>query len=94
MAYVHLGADITVPENEIIGIFDMDITTVTAGAREYLARAQRHGGIYYVSLDVVPRSFVVTAGRVYVTTVARRTLRGRACVRAYEDSGASAGTRR
>jgi len=74
--YVHLGADISVPENEIVGFFDADKTTVTETAREFLRKAQKSGRVYYVSLDL-PRSFVVSDERVYITNVTCETLSAR-----------------
>ena len=44
---LHIGNGKTVHQRDIIGIFDMDNTTVTAAGREYLARAQREGRVSY-----------------------------------------------
>ena len=74
--YIHLGSDVTVAENEIIGIFDIERTSVEKSVNEYLSRCQKSGSIYYVSLDM-PKSFVVCADCVYVTNVGSATLKQR-----------------
>jgi hypothetical protein len=55
---LHIGNGKTVHQRDIIGIFDMDNTTVTAAGREYLARAQREGRVSYADYDI-PRSFIL-----------------------------------
>ena len=74
--YIHLGSDVTVAENEIIGIFDIERTSVEKSVNEYLSRCQKSGSIYYVSLDM-PKSFVVCTDCVYVTNVGSATLKQR-----------------
>ena len=54
---LHIGNGKTVQQRDIIGIFDMDNTTVTAAGREYLSRAQREGRVSYADYDI-PRSFI------------------------------------
>ena len=72
MVYLHLGSDVTVHSDDIIGIFDIERTTVNKAVNEFLKHTQKAGGIYYVSLDL-PKSFVVTANtnenKVYVSNV-------------------------
>ena len=74
--YIHLGSDVTVAENDIIGIFDIERTSVEKSVNEYLSRCQKSGSIYYVSLDM-PKSFVVCSDCVYVTNVGSATLKQR-----------------
>ncbi len=65
---------------DILGVFDLDNTTVQKATREYLAAAEQRGGVVTVSYDL-PRSFVVTAqadGRtVYLSPVSAGTLKAR-----------------
>ena len=56
--YIQLGEDTVVSSEDIIGIFDLDSTTVSMKTREYLSRAQKEGNVINVSSDL-PRSFVV-----------------------------------
>lgn len=75
--YVHIGGDYTISDSYILGIFDLDQTT--AGAVDtvrYLNEAERSGRIEIVSPEL-PRSFIVTLDRVYVSPVSVATLRKR-----------------
>ena len=56
--YLHLGQNIVVPEQVIVGIFDLDNTTGSHITRKYLADAEKAGNVISVS-DELPRSFVV-----------------------------------
>ena len=74
--YLHLGNDISVPVNEIIGIFDIEKVTVQKYMNDYLSFCQKNGKIYYVSLDM-PKSIVVCTDTVYISNVSCLTLRKR-----------------
>lgn len=74
--YFHLGSDVTVHNNDVIGIFDIERVTVNKDVNEFLKVSQKSGKIYYVSLDL-PKSFVVTGSKVYVTNVSTLTLKKR-----------------
>ena len=60
----------------MIGIFDMDNTSVSKRTREFLAKAQSEGAV--VPCDDLPKSYVVTLEygmvKVYESTLASRTL--------------------
>ena len=58
--YLHLGQNTIVHDGEIIGIFDLDITSQSHRTREYLNRAERSGQVVNVS-EELPKSFVVCA---------------------------------
>jgi len=79
--YLHLGSDTSVKTSDIVGIFDMDNTTVSAKTRSFLKRAQKRGEILDVTEDL-PKSFIVaqTAAkdRIYISSLATRTLLKRA----------------
>ena len=79
--YLHLGSDVTVMTDEIIGIFDMDNTTVSAKTRAFLKQAQKNGEIYDVTEDL-PKSFIVTEymkkNNVFISSLATSTLLKRA----------------
>lgn len=76
--YISLGSDVSVHKNDIIGIFDIEKTSVVRSVNDYLSGCQKSGRIYYVSLDM-PKSFVVCDDCVYVTNVGASTIgkRGR-----------------
>ncbi len=58
----------------IVGIFDFDAVTQEGSAtREFLRRAQEMDQLEPVSADL-PRSFVVTVERVYLSPISAATL--------------------
>lgn len=75
--YLHLGEKTTVLDSEVLGVFDMDTTTVMKSTRQYLTNAQKTGKVVPVSYDL-PKSFVITASgedyTVYTSPVAPATL--------------------
>lgn len=72
--YLHLGQSTVVNFNEIVGIFDIDNTTVSKNTREYLSRAEKQGMVVYVSQDL-PKSFIVMKnGTVYISQISPATL--------------------
>ena len=75
--YLHLGSDVVVLKSSVIGIFDLDTSTVSKHTRDYLARAERGGRVVTVSYEL-PRSFVAAFedGRltVYISQLSSQTL--------------------
>ena len=74
--YLHLGSDVSVNVNEIVGIFDIEKVTVQSYMNDYLSFCQKNSKIYYVSLDM-PKSIVVCTDTVYISNVSCLTLRKR-----------------
>ena len=56
--YLHLGKGAVVRKDEIVGIFDLDITSQSHLTRKYLAMAEKAGEVESVS-EELPKSFVV-----------------------------------
>lgn len=75
--YLHLGENTVVNSKEIIGIFDMDTSTVNKATRDYLNLAQKNNKIIYVNFDL-PKSFVVTNDKVFISPLNTGTLLKRA----------------
>lgn len=76
--YLHLGVDSVVRCRDIIGIFDLDNTTVSKITRETLNKAEKNGETVTVGFDI-PKSFVVCAekrgeNKVYISPVTPATL--------------------
>ena len=76
--YLHLGQSTVIKTNTIIGIFDLDNTTVMKSTREYLNKAHKDGDVINVS-DELPKSFTVTEDKkngrkVYIAQPAVSTL--------------------
>ena len=76
--YVHLGQSTVIRSHEIIGIFDLEKTTISRPTRDFLAAATARGAVVNVSPEM-PKSFVVAAekGRpatVYISQISPATL--------------------
>ena len=81
--YLHLGQEVVVRHADIIGVFDMDNTTISPHTRDFLRKAENDGRVTYVSMDL-PKSFTVCAPKgakgdrqVYISQIAPSTLRKR-----------------
>lgn len=60
--YLHLGNGTVVREDELIGIFDLDSTTVSKRTREYLKKSELKGQVTSVGYEL-PKSFAVCAAK-------------------------------
>ena len=60
--YLHLGKGSIVNDREIVGIFDLDITSQSHLTRKYLSTAEKAGQVE-TACDDLPKSFVVCEGR-------------------------------
>ena len=56
--YLHAGNNKNIREKDIIGIFDMDNSTVSHITRKYLADAQREERVVSAK-DEIPKSFIL-----------------------------------
>lgn len=81
--YLHLGGDIVIQKRSIVGIFDLDTTTISKHTRNYLALAEKEGRVVNVSYEL-PKSFVVCmegkTARVYISQISSQTLARRFAV--------------
>lgn len=57
--YLHIGQNEILPEERIIGIFDLDKAGYGNRAKEFLSRAEQEGVVMDTSGDELPKSFVV-----------------------------------
>lgn len=76
--YLHLGMDKVITFDDIIGIFDLDTTTVSKNTRNYLAQAEKAGIVENVCYDL-PKSFIVCRNKkgedkVYIAQISSSTL--------------------
>lgn len=79
--YLHLGNDVLVKTDEVIGIFDLDNTTVSKKTRDFLNKAEKKKEVITVSYDL-PKSFVICSDkkenqRVYLSLLSTATLQKR-----------------
>ena len=59
--YLELGQETVITDKNILGIFDLDNTTVSKATREYINKASKNGECITVSFEELPKSFIVTA---------------------------------
>ena len=75
--YIHIGDNIDVNSRRIIGIFDLEASSVSGITKEFLNYAGKSGNVTS-AIDNVPKSFVVACdGRgedVYLSTVRTQTI--------------------
>ena len=57
--YLHAGNNKNIREKRIIGIFDIENSTVSDVTRKYLAGAEKRGEVESASGDEIPKSFIV-----------------------------------
>ena len=75
--YLHIGEDTVIRDKDIIGIFDMDTSTVNKATRDYLKKAEQEKRVVYVNYDL-PKCFVVTDKKVFISPINTSTLSKRA----------------
>ena len=56
--YLHIGNGITVRKKDIIGIFDLDSSTVSSVTKKYINKNEKEGNILYGDYDL-PRTFIL-----------------------------------
>ena len=64
--YLHLGQNTVVPEDTVIGIFDIDNSSWSYITRNYLNEAEKNKKLINIS-DDIPKSFVLCGGKTYNT---------------------------
>ncbi len=80
--YLHLGSNISVPTDDIVGIFDLDHASTSATTRAFLRAAEEEGMVVTVGTEL-PKSVVVCCPRgswqrLYISPLAPATLVRRA----------------
>ncbi|MBE6969347.1 MAG: DUF370 domain-containing protein [Ruminococcaceae bacterium] len=79
--YLHLGGDMVVATEAVLGIFDLDNASWSKHTRAFLRRVQQEGRVINVTEDL-PRSMVLCRvngeERVYISLLSSATLMKRA----------------
>lgn len=77
--YLQIGNDMMVKKSTIIGIFDMDNTSVSRRTKLFLKKAQQEGAI--IPCDDLPKSYILAReygmDRVYESVLSSATLEKR-----------------
>ncbi|MCQ2417090.1 MAG: DUF370 domain-containing protein [Oscillospiraceae bacterium] len=79
--YIHLGERISIHDSTVIGVFDLENTTIGPDTRSYLKRLEQEGKAVNVSTEM-PKSFVVCQEQgvetAYISSISVATLKKRA----------------
>ncbi len=77
---LHLGSDFVIHTKNIVGIFDLDQTTIGEKTRLFLQKAEQDGIMVDASEDL-PKSFLVVTvygeTRIYLSSLSCNTLKKR-----------------
>lgn len=71
--YIYLGGNTVISSNEILGIFDMDNSTVNKATRDYLSNSEKNKKVIYVNYEL-PKSFIVCKDKIYICPLNTSTL--------------------
>lgn len=78
--YLHLGQETIIRTKEILGIFDIDTTSISRHTRKFLNLAQKAGQVVNVTSEL-PKSFILTntdnETKVYISQISASTLKKR-----------------
>ena len=56
--YIHIGNNKVVRDTEILGVFDLDSSTVSINTRNYLSNAQKEKRVITLGYEL-PKSFII-----------------------------------
>ena len=75
--YIHLGQETVVNEKDIIGIFDLESTTISKRTRDFLNKAEKKKQVTTVSYEL-PKSFILcqenNETKIYISQISSSTL--------------------
>lgn len=77
--YIHLGQSTVIRTEDVIGIFDIETSSVSKRTRDYLSKAEKNGEVINVAEDL-PKSFIVCKNKnkkekkVYLSQISSATL--------------------
>ena len=79
--YIHIGNDAVINTKHIVGIFDVENTTVSKLGKNFLGQAQSNGSVVYATEDL-PKSYIVTKIKnnitIYISSMSTQVLSKRA----------------
>lgn len=81
--YLHLGSDTVAYNDDVIGIFDIENTSLGKSTKTFLSNSEKSKRIYNVSYEM-PKSFIICFDNrikketVYISNISVSTLRKRA----------------
>lgn len=66
--YLHIGNEYMVNTNDIVGIFDIENTSVSKATKDFLSKAEKSRRVVYCTYEL-PKSFVVCLDKDLTETV-------------------------
>jgi len=82
--YIHLGQETVVLLDDVIGIFDMDTSTISKSTRNYLRQVEQSGDVVNITYEL-PKTFIIcrdkerpSGRKVYISQISSATLLKRA----------------
>ena len=81
MNYLYLGKQVVVPDQSIVGIFDLENTSTSKKTREFLRINEKKGNTEYVGYEI-PKTYILekrkSGEKVVFTHISTQTLQKRA----------------
>ena len=75
--YLHIGNNVVVNTRDVVGIFDVDNTTVSRQGKGFLPNAQKERKIIYAT-EELPQSFIITENKgntlIYISSMSTQVL--------------------
>ncbi len=79
--FLHIGEGKLIKKRDIVGVFDLETTTVSKKTRDFLRINDKKGNIEYIS-DEIPKTYIICNSKkekkVYVSQISSQTLYKRA----------------
>ena len=79
--FLHIGEGKILSKKEIIGIFDLETTSVGKKTREFLRINEKKGNVEYIGYEI-PKTYILTnkkdEKKVLITQISTQTLQKRA----------------
>lgn len=76
--FLYLGGDVSVKDDDVIGIFDIEECSVSRVTAEYLNLCQKKNIVKYIRREEMPKSFIVAEDKIYISNVSHGTIIKRA----------------
>ena len=77
--YLHLGNDTVIKQEDVIGIFDLENSSISRHTRNFLRKAEQKKKVFTVSYEL-PKSFIVCNKKksknekIYISQISTTTL--------------------
>lgn len=76
--FLHIGEGKIISKKDIVGIFDLETTSVSKKTKEFLKINEKKGNMEYIGTEI-PKTYVVSSKKkVYITQISPQTLHKRA----------------